>query len=76
MHFNEFRTTTTDSGAWTNTKIDDEGGNQVFKNEDIQTINVNFPGGSLVMKAQGVDDGGEFDSKWWIESLMIILPAT
>ena len=32
MHFNEFRTTTTDSGAWTNTKIDDEGGNQVFEN--------------------------------------------
>lgn len=76
MHFNEFRTTTTDSGAWTNTKIDDEGGNQVFKNEDIQTINVNFPGGSLVMKAQGVDDSGEFDSKWWIESFTGTLPAT
>ena len=76
MHFNEFRTTTTDSGAWTNTKIDDEGGNQVFDSTGTQTINVNFKGGSLVLKAQGVDDDGEFDSKWWIQSFTGTLPAT
>ena len=76
MHFNEFRTTTTDSGAWTNTKIDDEGGNQIFDSVGTRTINVNFSGGSLVMKTEAIDDSGEFDSKWWIESFTGTLPTT
>jgi hypothetical protein len=76
MHFNEFRTTTTGSGSWANVKIDDEGGNAVFDSTGTRTINVNFNGGSLVMKAEPINDGGEFDSKWYIESFTGTLPAT
>ena len=76
MHFNEFRTTTTSSGSFSGTKVDDEGGNAVFDSSDTRTINVNFDGGSLVMKAEPIDDDGEFDSKWYIESFTGTLPAT
>lgn len=76
IHYMDYQTTTTSAGTWTSTKIDNEGGNAVFNSGETRTINVNFNGGSLVMKAEPIDDGGEYDSKWYIESFTGSLPST
>jgi hypothetical protein len=74
IHYMDYATTTTSSGAWTNQKIDNEGGNQIFNSGDTRSKTVNFDGGSLVIKAEPVDDGGEWDSRWYIESFTGTLP--
>jgi len=74
IHYMDFVSTTTSSGAWTNDKIFNEGGNAIFKNGSTKSKTVNFDGGSLVIKAEPVNDGGEWDSRWYIESFTGTLP--
>lgn len=74
IHYMDFATTTTSSGSFTNTKIDNEGGNAIFNSGSTRTKTVKFDGGELVLKAEPVDDGGEYDSKWYISSFTGTLP--
>ena len=76
IHYMKWSTTTNTSGGFlgNSSKIDNEGGNQVFDSGSTRTKTVNFDGGSLVLKADPVLDGNEYDSKWWIDSWTGTLP--
>tara|TARA_A100001234_G_scaffold164780_1_gene146035 strand:+ start:2246 stop:6259 length:4014 start_codon:yes stop_codon:yes gene_type:complete len=74
IHYMDFVSTTTSAGEWTNEKIFNEGGNAIFKSGSTKSKTVDFDGGSLVIKAEPVNDGGEWDSRWYIESFTGTLP--
>ncbi len=74
IHYMDFVTTTTSSGSFSGTKIDNEGGNAIFNSSSTRTKTVKFDGGELILKAEPVDDSGEYDSKWYIQSFTGTLP--
>ena len=75
IHYMDYETTTTSAGVWTNQKIFNEGGNQIFDSGSTRKKTVKFDGGSLVIKAEPINDGGEYDSNWYIESFTGSLPS-
>ena len=46
----------------------------IFNSGSTKSKTVDFDGGSLVIKAEPVNDGGEWDSRWYIESFTGTLP--
>lgn len=67
--------TTTSNGSWTGSKIDLEGGNQIFNSGAVVSKTVKFDGGSLVINVDPILDGNEYDTQWWISSITGTLPA-
>ena len=51
------------------------GGNQIFNSGSTQTYNYSYSWGSMQVKVNPIDDGGEWDSKWWVQSWSGNLPS-
>lgn len=74
IHYMDFQSTTNTNGTWNNNKINNEGGNAIFDSGSTRTKTVKFDGGELVLKAEPINDGGEYDSDWYISSFTGSLP--
>ncbi len=75
IHYMDFQSTTNTNGTWNNNKINNEGGNAIFDSGSTRTKTVKFDGGELVLKAEPINDGGEYDSDWYISSFTGSLPS-
>ena len=70
------RIQTTDvAGNYTGGKVFCEAGNKYFNSATTFTENVSIGGATVQVKIQAVADGGEFDSRWWVQSFSGSLPA-
>ena len=70
------RIQTTDvAGNYTGGKVFCEAGNKYFNSATTFTENVSVGGATVQVKIQSVADGGEFDSRWWVQSFSGSLPA-
>ena len=74
--FHNKRLCTTDtSGNWTQEKVRCEGGNAVFNSTTTQTQTFTSNGLTITVKVTPINDGGEYDSRWWVESFSGTMPA-
>ena len=74
--FHNKRLCTTDtSGNWNQQKVRCEGGNAVFNSTATQTQTFTANGLTITVKVTPINDGGEYDSRWWVESFTGTMPA-
>ena len=74
FHNRRFVTTRAD-GTWNERKVRCEGGNRVFNSTATQTQTFTANGLTVTVKVTPIDDGGEYDSSWWVESWSGTMPA-
>ena len=74
--FHNKRLCTTDTaGNWTQEKVRCEGGNAVFNSTTTQTQTFTSNGITMTVKVTPINDGGEYDSSWWVQSFSGTMPA-
>ena len=60
--------TTDQYGQWTNRKVFNEGGAQIFSNNTTQSFTTSNSGITVNVSVTPIDDGNDWDSEWWISS--------
>jgi len=60
--------TTDQYGQWTNRKVFNEGGAQIFSNSTTQSITTSSGGITVNVSVTPINDGNDWDSEWWISS--------
>ena len=60
--------TTDQYGQWTNRKVFNEGGAQIFSNSTTQSFTTSNSGITVNVSVTPIDDGNDWDSEWWISS--------
>ena len=60
--------TTDQYGQWTNRKVFNEGGAQIFSNSTTQSITTSSGGVTVNVSVTPINDGNDWDSEWWISS--------
>ena len=74
--FHNKRLCTTDtSGNWNNKKVRCEGGNAVFNSTTTQTQTFTSNGLTVTVNVTPINDGGEYDSRWWVSGFTGTMPA-
>ena len=74
IHDNDWQFTTNINGNWTNEKISNEGGNAIFNSAETRTYTIQKGGATITVVAEVIDDGGEYDTNWYISSWTGELP--
>ena len=70
------RVVTTDvAGNYKGGIVASQSGNLYFNSTTLQTRTVTMGSATIVFKAQGVVNGNEYDSQWWVDSWTGTLPA-
>ena len=70
------RVVTTDvAGNYKGGKVRSESGNLYFNSTTLQTRTVTMGSATITFKAQGILNGSEYDSEWWVDSWTGTLPA-
>jgi len=67
--------TTDSSGNFTGRKVFVEAGNLFFNSAGTQTYNVSVGGATVTFNVTAINDGGEFDTEWWVSGFSGSLPA-
>lgn len=60
--------TTDQYGQWTNRKVFNEGGAQIFSNGTTQSFTTSNSGITVNVSVTPINDGNDWDSEWWISS--------
>ena len=68
IHDNDWKYNTNLNGNWTNEKVFNEGGNAIFNSTDTRTYTITKGGATITVVAEVINDGGEYDSNWYISS--------
>lgn len=74
IHDNDWKYNTNLNGNWTNQKVFNEGGNAIFNSTDTRTYTITKGGATITVVAEVINDGGEYDSNWYISSWTGELP--
>lgn len=74
IHDNDWKFNTNLNGNWTNQKVFNEGGNAIFNSTDTRTFTIQKDQATITVVAEPIDDDGEFDSNWYISSIVGELP--
>ena len=75
IHDNDWKcNTNTLGGDWTGEKVFNEGGNAIFNSMGTRTWTITKGDATITMRAEPINDGGEYDSNWYIFQVSGTLP--
>lgn len=69
IHDNDWKCNTNIGGDWTGVKVFNEGGNAIFNSTTQRQWDITRGDAVITMIAEPINDGGEFDSNWYIAAV-------